>query len=133
MSLRRPVRWAAALLAVLIHLVAGIAGPGMQICVCTTGVTIAPSHTACCGNEAKQEALAGIPDGCTDCHIMPLPDDAAAPLPPALRLPPTAMLPAAAQIAVIIWPMRLEPSLGRPRGHPPDPVSRRVRTVILTC
>lgn len=133
MNLRRAATWITVALAILVHLAAGIAGPGMQLCVCTTGVTIAPQHTACCGNDVKPDAPADVPDGCTDCHIMPLPDDAAAAISPAPSLPPMAVLPAPVQIAMIIWPIRLEPSLGRPRGHPPDPVPRRVRTVILTC
>jgi hypothetical protein len=129
MSLRRAVAWAVVALALLVHLVAGIAGPGMQLCVCATGVAIAPQHTACCGSEAEADDPVGTADGCTDCHLIPLPDDAAVALSPVPGPPPRAVLPDPVQITVIVWPMRPQPSLGRP----PDPVPRRVRTVVLTC
>lgn len=128
MRLRRSLAWAVAGLALLAHLAAGVASPGTQLCVCSAGVTIAPQHAACCGIE--DAAPGGAAAACTDCHIIPMPADDAGAIAPAPGQPPDAAMPARARIAAIVWPAPPRPRL---RGHPPDPVPRLLRTMLLTC
>lgn len=131
MKLRRTATWVAIVAVLLVHLVAGIAGEHAQLCVCAGGVTIERQGVDCCSIEV--EAPAGATRGCTDCHLIPLPDAGAATISPAPNLPPMAVLPTPVQIAEIVWPAQPAGWTMRRRGQPPDPLPLLIRTVVLTC
>ena len=131
MKLRRAATWVEIVAVLLIHLVAGIAGDHAQLCVCAGGVTIEQQSAGCCSIEV--ESTPGVTGGCTDCHLIPLPDAGVASISPAPSLPPIAVMPASVQIAEIVWPVQPALWTVRHRGHPPDPLPRMVRTVVLTC
>ena len=66
-------------------------------------------------------------------HRIPLPDATAASISTPPACPPVAVLPEPIIVATLVWP---SPPAQRPvrlRAHPPDPVPRLVRSVVLTC
>lgn len=133
MKLRRAAIWITVAMAILVHLAAGVAGTGMQLCVCSTGVTLERLESGCCVPSVEVVAEAEADGDCTDCHLIPLPDATAAAIsiPPAF--PPIAVLPEPIIVATLVWP---SPPAQRPvrlRAHPPDQLPRMLRSVVLTC
>lgn len=129
MRFRRAATWITVAIAILVHLAAGVAGSNAQLCICSSGVTIEQQGSGCCGQPAEAE-----PDGgCTDCHLIPLPDATAA----GISLPPScaaaAVLPERIIVATLVWPSPPDQRTARRRGHPPDPWPRLLRSVVLTC
>jgi hypothetical protein len=133
MRLRRAATWITVAMAILVHLVAGVAGTDMQLCVCSSGVTIERLESGCCVTPVEVVAE-GEPDGgCTDCHLIPLPDSTAASISVPPACPPVAGLPEPIIVATLVWPSPPAQRPARLRAHPPDQLPRLLRSVVLIC
>jgi hypothetical protein len=137
----RIAAWLVIVLALLAQVIAGAAGPGAQICVCPSGVSIERQGESCCASEAqglddRQGApVPVVPSGCPDCHLIPLPDTAMASVSLAPILQPAAIPPIAPVAwAVIAWPPTARACALRDQEHPPPHRHLRfLRTVVITC
>ncbi len=130
---RRAATWITVALAILVHLAAGVAGSGTQLCVCSTGVTIEQQESGCCDPQPGSTDEAARQGDCTDCHLIPLPDASASGISVPPSCPPAATLPEPILVATIVWPSAAGQQHVRLRAHPPNPLPRRLRSVVLTC
>jgi hypothetical protein len=139
--IRRAAFLTVAVFAVLAQLAAGLVGPAGSICVCSTCISIERQGDGC-SSAASSEAtdVGGLvvigERGCTDCHLIPLPDTTYTPTTSAPAHPIPADLPSSRTVlSLLVWPpsdaTRL-PSAHRQRT-PPDQYLRVLRTVVMTC
>lgn len=133
MRLRRAATWITVAIAILVHLVAGVVGTDMQLCVCSTGVTIERLESGCCVPSVEVVTGSEADGDCTDCHLVPLPDATAASISVPPACPPVADLPRPIIVATLVWPSPPAQRPARLRAHPPDPVPRLLRSMVLTC
>lgn len=134
----RITTWVIVAVAMVAQLIAGAVGRDTRLCVCSSGVTIESQGDACCAGETgfqKADPAVAAPYGCTDCHLIPLPDGSAAMLTAVPTAPPSAdhaqTLP---PVAIIV---RL-PAIDRPHRSdlerpPPNQHLRFLRSVVITC
>lgn len=132
MNLRRAATLITVVLAILVHLAAGVAGSDARICIGAACVAIEPQDS-CCEPHPGTPAVTDRVDGCADCLLIPLPDDAAdsSRVPPSC--PPAATLPGPVLVATLVWPSAASRRPARVRAHPPDLLPRMLRSVVLTC
>lgn len=142
--IRRGLVAVAALLAVLAQVAIGLVGPTGHVCVCATCITLERAD-ADCGSATPAAAierdrspgLVVLGDGgCSDCHLVPLPDTTYLPTAAAPAHPVAADLPAIwPLVAQIVWPP--SPAMRMPRSDrqrtPGDLHRRLLRSVVLTC
>lgn len=139
--IRRVAIWTVALIAILAQVAVGIAGPHGTLCVCSTCISVqGPGES--CGPDADARETNAIElvvigsAGCTDCHLITLPDTTYAPQysapthPAAIDLPATQVV-----VALVTWP---SPLLVRPQRYDRQryPASQQLialRTVVMTC
>ena len=133
MNLGRTPVWIAVALAMVVHLLAGIAGSGTQVCVCSSGITVERQGAGCCDllSEAAEEAARNR--DCTDCHVIPLPDASASDIgiPSSSLL--SATLPEPTLLATITWPMSFAHRFARRQSHFSCHLPRFLRPMVLTC
>ncbi|MCK6488120.1 MAG: hypothetical protein L6R48_07305 [Planctomycetes bacterium] len=132
MNLRRAATWITVALAILVHLAAGVAGSNAQICICSACVAI-EQQDICCDPQPGTPVGTDRADDCTDCCLIPLPDNTAASISVPPSCPPAATLPEPILVATLVWPSAASQRPARVRAHPPDLLPRMLRSVILTC
>lgn len=142
--IRRVAIAIAALFAIIAQMVAGIAGPSGGICVCSTSITIERAGLGCgpelADTSRSDDRYAGLlvvgEHGCTDCHLISLPDTAYLPMASAPAHPVAVVLPTfRTLVASIVWPP--PPALrawSQDRQRAPSGQHLRLlRTVVMTC
>ena len=134
----RAAAWLVIVLALITQVVTVAAGPGAQICVCSSGVSIEHQGKPCCVGEKDDQGgdpKPAAPSGCPNCHLIPLPDAVVASEPMAPIVLPAAILPTVPVLmTVIAWPSVVRSSARYGQEHPPPHLHlRRLRTVVITC
>lgn len=138
--IRRAAFLTVAVFAVLAQLAAGLVGPAGSICVCSTCISIERQSDGCSSAASGASDVGGLvvigERGCTDCHLIPLPDTTYTPTTSAPAHPiPADLLSTRVVLSLLVWPPNVAtrpPSVHRQRT-PPDQRLRVLRTVVMTC
>lgn len=138
--IRRAAFLLVAVFAVLVQMAAGFMGPESRICVCSACIAIEGSDADCRPSAIEARDVGALvvvgERGCTDCHVIPLPDTTYVPAASA----PAPLIPADIALtrivpSKVVWSSleATRPLFAHRQRTPPNQQLRNLRTVVITC